>query len=173
MRGTFQSAGLQHSLHLIGSLQGQQLVDAYHPMDIFAFASGLAAQLQQRLLGRGRVALLAGGSAYCDIYTGGAAEPHLCAASTGLGGLLRYANPLIILTFCLWNIPSLCRIAGVVLLELLLVLVDCVRGLINPRDLIRELRFIPSRVGMSCIALVFSGEELPNEIGRRTFPTSV
>ncbi|MHB8862488.1 MAG: glycosyltransferase [Pirellulaceae bacterium] len=113
--------------------------------------SGLAWQLQQRLA-RGRVALLAGGSAYCDIYTGGAAEPHFCAASTGWGELLRYANPLKILTFCLWNIPSLCRTVGVVLLELLLVLVDCVRGLINPRDLIRELKFVPSRVGV-CVLL--------------------
>jgi endonuclease/exonuclease/phosphatase family metal-dependent hydrolase/glycosyltransferase involved in cell wall biosynthesis len=110
----------------------------------------LASQVQQRLA-RGRVALLAGGSAYCDIYTGGAAEPHFCAASTGWGELLRYANPLKILAFCLWNICSLCRTLGVVLLELVLVLVDCIRGLVSPRDLLREVKFIPSRVGVSVL----------------------
>ncbi len=35
----FQEAGLTERLHLTGSLSGQELVDAYHAMDVFAFAS--------------------------------------------------------------------------------------------------------------------------------------
>ncbi len=39
IKGFFEHAGLGDRLHLTGSLQGQALIDAYHAMDIFAFAS--------------------------------------------------------------------------------------------------------------------------------------
>ena len=35
----FEKAGLSSNLHMTGSLQGQELVDGYHAMDVFAFAS--------------------------------------------------------------------------------------------------------------------------------------
>lgn len=37
--GVFQRNRLGHRLHLAGSLEGQDLVDAYHAMDVFVFAS--------------------------------------------------------------------------------------------------------------------------------------
>jgi len=39
IRKVFQEAGLRERLHLAGSLEGQDLVDAYHAMDVFVFAS--------------------------------------------------------------------------------------------------------------------------------------
>lgn len=39
IRSTFKKAGLQKRLHLTGYLDGQNLIDAYHAMDVFAFAS--------------------------------------------------------------------------------------------------------------------------------------
>ncbi len=36
---TFRAGGMGRRLHLVGSLQGQALVDAYHAMDAFVFAS--------------------------------------------------------------------------------------------------------------------------------------
>lgn len=39
IKDTFQKAGLQERLHLVGVLHYQQLVDAYFAMDVFAFAS--------------------------------------------------------------------------------------------------------------------------------------
>lgn len=39
MRDLFEREGLTARLHFAGSLQGQELVDAYHAMDVFAFAS--------------------------------------------------------------------------------------------------------------------------------------
>ncbi len=39
IRETFDQAGLSHHLHLAGSLDGKDLVDAYHAMDVFVFAS--------------------------------------------------------------------------------------------------------------------------------------
>lgn len=39
IRKVFRDAGLRRRLHLAGSRQGQDLVDAYHAMDVFVFAS--------------------------------------------------------------------------------------------------------------------------------------
>ena len=39
IRSKFKQAGLQKRLHLTGYLDGQDLIDAYHAMDVFAFAS--------------------------------------------------------------------------------------------------------------------------------------
>ena len=39
METVFKNAGLDSNLHFTGSLEGQALVDSYHAMDIFAFAS--------------------------------------------------------------------------------------------------------------------------------------
>lgn len=39
IRKVFRDAGLRRRLHLAGSLEGQDLVDAYHAMDVFVFAS--------------------------------------------------------------------------------------------------------------------------------------
>ena len=39
IRQIFLREGLRRRLHLVGSLAGQDLVDAYHAMDVFAFAS--------------------------------------------------------------------------------------------------------------------------------------
>jgi len=39
LQATFQDAGLADRLHVSGALSGQALIDAYHAMDLFAFAS--------------------------------------------------------------------------------------------------------------------------------------
>jgi glycosyltransferase involved in cell wall biosynthesis len=39
IRALFAAAGLGRRLHLTGPLEGQPLIDAYHAMDVFAFAS--------------------------------------------------------------------------------------------------------------------------------------
>ena len=39
IRAVFEQGGLTDRLHMVGVLQGQALVDAYHAMDFFAFAS--------------------------------------------------------------------------------------------------------------------------------------
>ncbi|KPP98896.1 endonuclease/exonuclease/phosphatase family protein [Marinobacter sp. HL-58] len=95
--------------------------------------------------------LLAGGSAYSDNYSGGAAEPHFCPTSMGWGPALRGANPFVLLTFLTANLYSFVRIMALLFLELGLAATDLVRGIIRGQDFFRELRFIPSRVGVSIV----------------------
>ncbi len=96
--------------------------------------------------------LLKGGSAYCDIYAGGAEESHFCSSSFGWGGILRAANPFVLIFFLITNMFSLLRTFALFVLEILLAIVDCISGFIQGRDLIKELKFIPTRITI-CILL--------------------
>jgi endonuclease/exonuclease/phosphatase family metal-dependent hydrolase len=104
-----------------------------------------ALNVEQRLDKSG-TSLLRGGSAYCDIYSGGANEAHFCASTTGWGGLLTARNAASILGLLLWHGWSLVRVAALMVIEIGLAIVDCVRGLIAGRDLRKELFFVPARV---------------------------
>ncbi len=109
-----------------------------------------ARQIDQRLRAQAPP-LLAGGSAYACIYTGGAAETHFCACTMALDDLLRRRYPLRLFIILLFSVYSLGRVGVLLALEFLLALLDCARGLIAGQDLWRELKFVPSRVGVSIL----------------------
>jgi hypothetical protein len=109
-----------------------------------------ARQVDQRLRAQGPP-LLAGGSAYACIYTGGAAETHFCASTMALDDLLRRRYPLRLFLILLFSVYSLVRVGVLLAIEFLLALVDCARGLIAGQDLWKELKFVPSRVGVSIL----------------------
>ena len=111
-----------------------------------------AAKLEERLTATGNSQLLQDGSAYSDIFTGGAAESHFCPSSMGWGATLRAANPLVLLAFLFTNLYSFLRVIVLLPLELGLALLDFARGLVRGQDFISELKFIPTRIGI-CILL--------------------
>lgn len=121
----------------------QQMVRMFEPE--------AAARVEARLAGNGQAALLEGGSAYADVYTGGAAESHFCPSSMGWGHTLRAANPLVLLAFLLSNLYSFVRVGVLLLLELGLALVDFVRGVVGGYALVKELKFIPTRVAIAIL----------------------
>lgn len=96
--------------------------------------------------------LLAGGSAYSDNFTGGAAEAHFCPTSLGWGPTMQAANPGATLLLLVSNLYSLVRILVLLLVEVGLALVDFVRGLARGRNFLKELEFVPTRVAI-CIVL--------------------
>lgn len=106
----------------------------------------VAARIEHELEAQGNEALLAGGSAYADNFTGGAAEPHFCPSSLGWGPALRDANPLVVGFLILTNAFSFLRIVVLLLFELVLAAVDCARGIIDGQDLLAELKVVPMRV---------------------------
>ncbi|MEX2482797.1 MAG: alkaline phosphatase family protein [Gammaproteobacteria bacterium] len=95
--------------------------------------------------------LLAGGSAYADAVTGGAAEAHFCASAMGWGPALRSANPIVVFVFLISNLYSFLRVAVLLVLESGLALYDFVRGLFDGYDFAKELKFIPTRVAISIL----------------------
>lgn len=110
-----------------------------------------AARVEALHAGNGNEALLAGGSAYSDSYTGGAAESHFCPSSMGWGPTFRAANPLVLLAFLLSNFYSFLRVAVLLVMELVLALHDFVRGLIAGHDFFKELKFVPTRVAIAIL----------------------
>ncbi|NNG03041.1 MAG: oxidoreductase, partial [Inquilinus sp.] len=106
----------------------------------------------ERRLGDQGTALLAGGSSYSNIYAGGAAEAHFCPSRMGWGDLLRGANPLAVAVLGLANAYSLVRAMALLVVEAALAPIDFVKGFVGGYNLRRELRFVPTRVGI-CVLL--------------------
>ena len=115
------------------------------------FEPQAAKEIEERMRDKG-VPLLAEGSAYGGIYTGGAQESHFCVASIGLSDLFHRKHPLRLLLLFLLNVYSLIRTGILFVIEFSLALIDCMRGLIAGQDLWKEIKFVPSRVGV-CILM--------------------
>jgi len=96
--------------------------------------------------------LLRGGSCYTNIFTGGADEPHFCVSALGWGRFLRHLRPVFGLALVLLYFRSLARTGALLVVEAVLAVIDCVRGIIAGHDLLSELSFVPARVGV-CILL--------------------
>ena len=114
-----------------------QVVALYEPQ--------AAWQVEERLRSRG-APLLEGGSAYADIFTGGAREPHFCSASMGVGEALRTVDPLRWVPVLLLHLGVVLRSLGLLVLELGLALWDGLRGLGEGESLAAELRMLVARV---------------------------
>ena len=112
------------------------------------YEPGPAKAVEARLRQSSHTPLLTGGSAYVDNFTGGAAEVHFCPAAIGWGPPLRGAPGWIVGLFVLFHLPSILRLSALLVIELGLAIVDFLRGIIDGQDFFKELKFIPTRVGI-------------------------
>jgi len=114
------------------------------------FEPAVAARVQKSLEAQGR-GLLSGGSAYCNIYTGGATESHFCASSMGWSDLLAGVKRRNWVLVFLLNIPTFVRMVALLVVEFFLATIDVVRGLVAGKSFLPELKFIVSRVFVSVL----------------------
>lgn len=111
-----------------------------------------AEEMERRLQAKGE-GLLAGGSAYTDIFTGGAAESHFCASSLGWSPTAMQLRQLVMLPLLmLIHLDIWVRTALLMAVELALSLIDCIRGTLAGKTFFMELQFILTRV-LICILL--------------------
>jgi endonuclease/exonuclease/phosphatase family metal-dependent hydrolase len=96
--------------------------------------------------------LLEDGSAYGDIFTGGAKEAHFCVSSMGWGTLLSAANPLAAAVFILMHLHIILRAAILVFIEFALAVIDSVRGFMGGKNFFSEIKYVPLRV-VACVIL--------------------
>jgi hypothetical protein len=115
------------------------------------FDQASAAAVEARLRNAGEP-LLAGGSSYGNIFSGGAAAAHFCSTSMGWTGLLKMLNPPALTLAILLNLHIAVHAILLTALELVLAVVDGARGILTGRGLRRELGYIPMRVAI-CIVL--------------------
>lgn len=123
--------------------QEQRVFKMYNPHD--------AAAVEERLKTQG-TPLLEGGSAYVDIFTGGAAEPHFCAAALGWGSWLRGARWLAMPLLIVLHLHIVVRLAVLLVVETVLSVIDVVRGVLSGKTFLEEFLFIFTRLGI-CIML--------------------
>lgn len=110
------------------------------------YAFGAASAIEQRLRRQG-VPLLEGGSSYSNIFTGGAAEAHFCAAKPGWDGVLRAVNPALFPFLILLHFDVFVWVALLMLLECGLAIASGVKEVIKGKLLLPELVFILARIG--------------------------
>ena len=132
------------------------------------YESNAATKVEQQLKSTGHEPLLKRGSCYVSVFRAGADndEAHFCPASQGWGPSLKQAGPLALLVLLLANIWSLIRTGALVLLELMLSVVDFFRGLTDGQDFIRELMFIPTRIGITILLRELSTVGVKIDIAR-------
>lgn len=115
------------------------------------FEPSAAAAVEARLEKAGEP-LLAAGSSYGNIFSGGAKAAHFCSTSMGWTGFLKALNPVSLSLALVLNLHIVIRAALLAALELVLGVVDCARGMLTTQRLLKELGFIPLRVAI-CIVL--------------------
>lgn len=107
--------------------------------------------IESRLMKKGE-GLLKGGSAYADIYEGGADSAHFCPDALGFDRLFRSRYRLAVMATILIYFPSILRIVYLLGIEFGLAIWDFFVGIGRRTDIFRELQFVPTRVAI-CILL--------------------
>lgn len=98
--------------------------------------------------------LLKNGSSWSNIYTGGSglSEAHFCAASIGIGDMLKSASPLGFLSILILQVPAVLRLIGLLFVEFFVALRDSFRGVFEGENFFKEFKFIFIRVFV-CVGL--------------------
>lgn len=115
------------------------------------FNTFTAEKIEQNLKS-GTIALLKNGSSYSNIYTGGASKASYCMTHLGLtDSLVRFRSLYYVLFFVLHGLAFM-RTLALLIFETFLAFFDMFRGIGDHKNFSKELKFIPSRVGL-CILL--------------------
>jgi endonuclease/exonuclease/phosphatase family metal-dependent hydrolase len=110
-----------------------------------------AAKVERSLDEQSGQPLLAGGSIYAGNFTGGAEESHFCPTAKGWGAALRDAPAWAVVMLITSNLYSFLRVAALMCLELVIAVVDLLRGIISGKNFIKELKFVPTRVAITIL----------------------
>lgn len=113
------------------------------------FSPKAAIQVERDLAELGGEPLLAGGSSYANIYGGGGAESYFCSRDLGWGRAKEAPSRWRVVAVVALNAFSFIRMLGLMVVEFFLAWFDFFRGLAGGEDLWKELKFVPTRVGVS------------------------
>jgi hypothetical protein len=115
-------------------------------MLVGATARRVELELQKKALG-----LISGGSTYSDNYTAMANKSRFCVTKIGTAEYWEKGVAHIFKSFLFHWVIAL-RVVVLFVIETVLALIDFVRGIINKEDILSEIKFVPSRIGI-CVIL--------------------
>lgn len=111
-----------------------------------------ASEIERRLAASGNEPLLKGGSSYSNIFCGGAAESHFCAAGFGWRELAKSMNPLSWPILILFHADIFIRVFILVTMEFFISTAEGIRGACSGKGWAVELKFILMRM-VACVYL--------------------
>lgn len=120
----------------------------------------------QSVLEDGHKPLLQGGSAYCNIYTGGAKESHFCASSLGRDEILKNVHPARWIAAFFLSLPTVVRMLFFFVVEIGLAFFDFFRGQLHGRRFWPEFKFAFARVAISVLMRDIVTESASIDIAR-------
>ncbi len=129
------------------------------------FEKNSAGQIEKEMLKK-NPGLIEGGSAYCNIFSGGAAESHVCVSTADWVNILKAWNPYSVLISLLLRPYAILRGVLLCIFESVLALVDVFRGFLSGQDIWMELCFIGSRVFSSILVREIATEHARMDIYR-------
>ncbi len=106
----------------------------------------------QKKLEQQATGILTGGSAYSNIFTGGAKEGHFCFAQLGWGGVMHATRPWVLPFLILLYIDIFIKTFLLLIIEFFVAIFECIKGTISGRIFSEELRFVWLRV-LVCVFL--------------------
>lgn len=121
--------------------------------EVFRMFDATASEaIEQRLKAENPEPLLDGGHSYSNIFLAGAKGSWYCAQDLSPATIWTKSRPIKWMLLSIVYIVKILRMIGLALLELVLALIDCARGLFEKQDLGKELKFVPARIAI-CIML--------------------
>jgi hypothetical protein len=104
-----------------------------------------AASEVERHIEESCIGSLEGGSAYCNIYSGGAESANFCASHLGINEVMRRVSMWRFVLVAVLHFYVMIRLLLRIPLEIYLSVRDLVRGVSRGHDFWEELKFIPMR----------------------------
>jgi endonuclease/exonuclease/phosphatase family metal-dependent hydrolase len=113
---------------------------------------GDAARKIEKILHEKGVTLLKDGSSYSNIFSGGALESHFCAVSLGWNKIWKLVHPLSWIIFIPFQIFGFIRTSIFMIWELVVGVIDFLKGIGKGENIWKEIKFIPTRIAI-CVLL--------------------
>lgn len=134
-----------------GCVPAFNFVDSQSGETFVMFDPKCAREIENRI-SKDTEALLKGGSAYSNIFTGGAEESHYCAAGGGWNRLFKVFNPLTWALIFIFHLNIFIRTIILICLEIVIGIHGFVRGIFSGKKVAIEFQFILARA-LICVLL--------------------
>ncbi|MEX1048375.1 MAG: endonuclease/exonuclease/phosphatase family protein, partial [Akkermansiaceae bacterium] len=115
------------------------------------YEPGSAGELEEELLRKCPEPLLQGAHAYSNIFRAGAERSRYCARDFAPDEVLKQLHPFKLLILSIVYLPKIIRVGLFSLIEVGVALWDVIRGEFAREHLIKEITFIPARVGVCAL----------------------
>ncbi|MBP9865738.1 MAG: hypothetical protein KBC91_04970, partial [Candidatus Omnitrophica bacterium] len=134
-----------------GCVPAFNFVDHQSGEPFVMFDPKCALEIESRI-SEGAEALLKDGSSYSNIFLGGAADSHYCAAGGGYSRLFKVFNPLVWCLIFVFHLNIFIRTLFLIHIETVLGLMDFIRGALAGKQIVMEFKIILAR-SVFCVLL--------------------